>query len=346
MKATDPYVDWLLDTFDWLVRERGGGPQCLLRNHLVTPTEDDFPVADLEGFELAQDYFAFVREHAQVGALQFELEVVDAANPGAVLKGVPHGLTETPKRTEPAERIPVGEPLPIQCLFDDVLDPTLFIARTARGIAHYWVQAARSPHPGGPSSFEFAVDITSTFLGFGIFAANRAMAFQQHQEGFLVGWSTQRYGALSELELSHALAAFALLHTIEPESISRHLTGNPRAYFKKALKTLQPRLREIQELRTLDVQHSPYRTGARDTSRFDANHPPEEELAAESPIEGVRCPACAYIPDSHDWWACDCGCEWNTFLTRGTCPQCHKQWEETWCPSCDNTPKHEAWYVE
>lgn len=66
-----------------------------------------------------------------------------------------------------------------------------------------------------------------------------------------------------------------------------------------------------------------------------------------SPAEGttVRCPACHWQPSPDDTWACDCGCEWHTFETRGVCPDCDREWEQTGCLACEESSPHALWYV-
>jgi len=59
----------------------------------------------------------------------------------------------------------------------------------------------------------------------------------------------------------------------------------------------------------------------------------------------IRCPRCAWEPRSEDRWECSCGFIWNTFDTRGLCPACDHQWEETQCLRCREWSLHEDWYV-
>jgi hypothetical protein len=35
---------------------------------------------------------------------------------------------------------------------------------------------------------------------------------------------------------------------------------------------------------------------------------------------------------------------WNTFWTRGLCPGCGHQWQETQCLRCRKMSPHESWY--
>jgi len=70
----------------------------------------------------------------------------------------------------------------------------------------------------------------------------------------------------------------------------------------------------------------------------------------------IRCPLCRWRPKpSHRWFCapCDfpeffqhgCGAYWNTFTTRGRCPDCGHQWRWTACLSCAGWSLHEHWYV-
>lgn len=62
----------------------------------------------------------------------------------------------------------------------------------------------------------------------------------------------------------------------------------------------------------------------------------------------IRCPECRWQPSKADTWCCDPGCGhvWNTFETRGRCPNCGKQWQYTACHKCEKWSPHEAWYEE
>lgn len=58
----------------------------------------------------------------------------------------------------------------------------------------------------------------------------------------------------------------------------------------------------------------------------------------------IRCPKCRWRPRKQDLWSCTCGCSWNTFDTRGVCPQCFRAWEHTQCLGCQQWSRHEDWY--
>src|SRR5690349_16821519 len=58
----------------------------------------------------------------------------------------------------------------------------------------------------------------------------------------------------------------------------------------------------------------------------------------------IQCSACEWQPDGEIHWACSCGHRWNTFQTKGKCPECKIQWEQTWCPGCGKSTPHKDWY--
>lgn len=58
----------------------------------------------------------------------------------------------------------------------------------------------------------------------------------------------------------------------------------------------------------------------------------------------IRCPLCSLPPPKGAKWECTCGCVWNTFETRGCCPDCGRRWGETECRSCRGVVPHHAWY--
>jgi len=62
----------------------------------------------------------------------------------------------------------------------------------------------------------------------------------------------------------------------------------------------------------------------------------------------IRCPQCRWQPDKHSRWTCNPGCghSWNTFETRGLCPDCGKKWFQTACLHCSAWSPHEEWYEE
>jgi hypothetical protein len=69
-----------------------------------------------------------------------------------------------------------------------------------------------------------------------------------------------------------------------------------------------------------------------------------EKLGLDRGGLGIRCPVCSWRPQKHDTWMCNPGCGhvWNTFETRGCCPECSKQWYQTACLRCGEWSLHES----
>ena len=68
---------------------------------------------------------------------------------------------------------------------------------------------------------------------------------------------------------------------------------------------------------------------------------------ADGTFSRIRCPPCRWQPGKDARWRCDPGCghSWNTFDTRGLCPDCGKKWFQTACLECSVWSPHEDWYV-
>jgi hypothetical protein len=60
----------------------------------------------------------------------------------------------------------------------------------------------------------------------------------------------------------------------------------------------------------------------------------------------IFCPHCSWRPAAEDRWQCSpgCGTVWNTFWTRGLCPGCATQWQDTQCLACRRISPHRKWY--
>jgi hypothetical protein len=58
----------------------------------------------------------------------------------------------------------------------------------------------------------------------------------------------------------------------------------------------------------------------------------------------IQCEYCEWKPDGGKHWTCTCRHTWNTFETKGKCPNCGIQWEETSCIGCKQSSLHKNWY--
>lgn len=247
MVPSDGAVDWLFDAYGWLLEEFGEADE-LDATYLVTPTPYDIPL-EAAGKDRIAEVFDAVRGHAGMDEWPCRLrfhETYFSGQETARRLGVQHE-SPAPRGTYRVDY--EGEQAIISC------DPTLasrpneLVAVLAHELAHYLLDTASEPPPGGEEFLEEATDLASIFLGFGIFAANAATSFEHHGDG-VKEWS--RSGYLSESEFAYGLAIFTALHDIETAGVAEFLDTNPRAYFEKArLDIERHRAEELERLREL-----------------------------------------------------------------------------------------------
>lgn len=257
------FVDWLFECAEWEIRDLGMSRSIDEGATIVLPTEDDFPVdLSLGGHALVEDYFAFVKEHANLADWDFELVPSEPNSPAAALAGMVHHMTEEPKSLDDDESDPIGDDEPLPIPYDPSLlrTPDLLVAHLALGVAHYYAQSAPTPPPG--DEVEHAVDVTGVFLGFGVFTANAALRVESFESGMLVGHGWRRLGSLDPNEIAYALALRAELIGADVEEIREHLRPNPRAWLADFTEHLRKtHARRIDALRAIAPSDGgPYRT--------------------------------------------------------------------------------------
>ncbi len=95
-------------------------------------------------------------------------------------------------------------------------DPIGLVATLVHEIAHYLLSSFPSPPPGGDEMEEFATDLATAAMGFGLFGAITALRFEGGQDGWTLGWRGQGY--LHPRDWAFALAVFTALRRepIEP----------------------------------------------------------------------------------------------------------------------------------
>lgn len=234
--------DWCLETWGWLLGNLGGMPRFKLIP-LVTASREFFPPTETTGHERALYVFDRVRSlmamegwPAELEPLE-RLEAVQRVGTYAALRRRQH----TPSGTF---RIEDGKVF-ITYATDLIDEPRKLIATLSHELSHYLLATFRQPIPGGNHLHELATELTVAFTGFGIFGANSAFHFQQHQDPFGQGWTTQRHGYLSERTWAFALALFAELRGVEIprdqlKSSVADLTRKAQGYLKRNEALLAP----------------------------------------------------------------------------------------------------------
>lgn len=113
-------------------------------------------------------------------------------------------------------------------------DPMVLVATVAHELGHLILLGDGHLDDSTPDH-EPMTDLLTVFLGLGIFTANSAARFQQHDHGGgWHSWSMRRLGYLTQEVYGYALAKFAAERgEVKPEWL-QHLSTNVRAYFKRS----------------------------------------------------------------------------------------------------------------
>ena len=217
MVPKDRYLIWLFETWEWLLYAFGGSALFRARSEIITPCYEHFPV---DATLLGSDLIEdyFLFAKEHAGVSNWDM----------------------------------AEPSPA---LSQLSDPTSIVAALSLFIAKEIVSKIGEEH--NEDAFEYLIDITAVFLGFGVFLCNRSSS-----RGASQPWLPEptRLTRLSELELSYALAVYTTVGEIPDRDVVPHLTLNPRGYFLKAQRHL---LRfqgpAYRRLRTVSNTDGPYR---------------------------------------------------------------------------------------
>jgi hypothetical protein len=233
--------DWTLEAWAWLMANLGG-MERLQRRPLVLANKDFFPPTETEGDERAAYVFDQIRALMGIADWPCVLEPYDRLE--AVQRVGYYAALERGRTANGTFRIEDGQVI-ISYARDLVADPRHLIATLAHELSHYLLASIRKPIPGGNKLHELATELTVAYAGFGVFAANAAFRFQQHQDPFGQGWRSARNGYFSEPTWAFAIALFATLKGIEvprgqlKDSVA-DLTQRAMRYLKRNPALLEP----------------------------------------------------------------------------------------------------------
>jgi hypothetical protein len=219
------------------------GPQRLLKATVVLPTAEHFPDPYDRSEEAVQNMLGRVAARMQVDPDAIEVtlfasgeDITSSLTPfhsgsSSVAAGLYHH--------NPADRphISINE--------SELTDPMALVAVLAHEIGHIMLLRPGLVGRDDPD-MEPLNDLLTVFLGFGIFTANSAFRFEQHQDNRSQGWSTRRLGYLSEEQLGYAVARFAYERGEEKPAWISFLSTNVASYTKRSIAWLvsrdEPRL--------------------------------------------------------------------------------------------------------
>lgn len=236
--------DWQFETWRWLLQQ-GGGIDGLRGRPLVLPTREFFPPTEATGHARAEYLFALVKQLAGMDEWRCRLVAqprrpdlrVGAVTAMQAVAGAPAGTFGADGNQVVITYDPAG-----------IDRPMALIATLIHELAHYWLATLPDLPPGGEENVEFATDLATVYLGFGVFGANSAFNFQQHQDVLSQGWSWSRQGYLTEREWALALAVFLRLGEHPREAAMPHLKSSLADDLTAALRYLDRNSRLIAEL--------------------------------------------------------------------------------------------------
>jgi hypothetical protein len=228
-------LEWLIACYAWMAREFGGIAR-LLGTALVLPSTEFFPPSDLTGHPRALELFGQVK--ALCGMAEWQCDLVAGAADRESSVG-PAQLLRHHAKPQPAGTFGYHAGRYFVTYNPSTLkEPQAFVAMLSHELGHYLIHSAQSRPPGGAELEEHATDLASIFLGFGIFSANSAKNFRQHQDFEVQGWQMQSLGYLSELARVTALALFVCLARSDAKAAEAGLKDYLRGPFRKALSAI------------------------------------------------------------------------------------------------------------
>ncbi len=231
----DDVVDWLFDTFAWLLVE-GGGWARLEKMRLVLPTPEFFPIP-ADDARLADDMLAQVKLLADMRDWPVQLTMQEDGPSHEQMFGHVALAGVSSKSAAGTFSGHGGNGLSAEITYSPGLlrEPANLVATLAHELGHYQLSSVQTEPPGGWEMEEPATDACAVFMGFGVFLANSSFHFGRTSGARWGGWSARQLGYLNEQTLAYALGLFLRLRDLDAQPALRHLTTNPRAYLEDAL---------------------------------------------------------------------------------------------------------------
>ena len=240
-----------IETWKWLLKYYGG-VHFFQNTQLVLPTKTFFPAEVHSEHEVASATFESVKSYAGMAEWQCQLIAQETdpnihITPTIQIQNAPHSPAGTFQFHQNEATISFHPNL--------IQYPEKLVATFAHELSHYLTANTPEPPYGGWENWEFATDITATFLGFGVFMANSAFHFEQFTTSDSQGWQTSRIGYLSEEEHVFSLAIFLKLLNIPFSQAQKHLKQSLKKLLKLADKQLEG-LQAIEQLKAVEYLQS------------------------------------------------------------------------------------------
>jgi hypothetical protein len=214
--------EWLLAGFKWLAREF---PDLSASRTLALPERAYFPALSGEPTAQAEELLGHVKKIAGLANWPVRLIPIEPPRRGQVNNVAAlqseKGACGSFRLMRTTEGLPFAE---IRYTLDQLNNAAGLIATFAHELAHYLLHTRTNPIPGGDPVEELFTDLTSVWLGFGIFLGNSARYAGHVDEGGGRGWFVSGWrGYLGERMLMTALVLSELLAERDPAVASPYL---------------------------------------------------------------------------------------------------------------------------
>jgi len=237
--------DWMLEAWAWLMTNLGG-MERLSQAPLVAATPAYFPPTETEGH--ARALYVLDRIKLLMGVPHWPCALEPFDRPEELQRAGFYAALERRGRANGTFQIRDGQVV-ITYASDLTQQPRQLVATLAHEMGHYLIASVRKPLPGGNELHELLTDLCVAYHGFGLFGANAAFRFEQHQDTFGQGWSAARSGYLSESSWAFAIALFAALSGEEVPP--GQLKDSVATLTRRASRYLQRNPALIEPLRTI-----------------------------------------------------------------------------------------------
>ena len=108
---------------------------------------------------------------------------------------------------------------------------------------------SKQPPPGGVENWPHITEVVAVFMGFGLMMANSANTVKIRSCGSCSGPAVERSNALSQYDITYALAIFSCLKEIPTREVLAHLKKSLWPFYKKAAKEVMNKTEELNRIR-------------------------------------------------------------------------------------------------
>lgn len=237
---------WLFDTFNWALRNLDASV-FYDETILVTPSNQHFPGTENSAHGMANLIFRQVKEYAGLKHWPTKLITMAESRPGETPKIEIRGALRGKNGIMPGDG--GGSQLPIFYNPDQLRDSEVIIADFAHVLAHYLASTSQEPPPGGQENWPHITEVVAVFMGFGLMMANSAHTVKIRSCGSCSGPAVERSNALSQYDITYALAIFCCLKEIPTRDVLVHLKKSLRPFYKKAAKEVRNKTNELDRIR-------------------------------------------------------------------------------------------------